>query len=61
MVRSLILRSFETKSWNSQPLSEDTHMRSFQALKSEHALLEFDINKLNQLNVAEEVVIFRNF
>ena len=53
-VRNLILKSFETKSWNSQPLSEDVHMRSFGALKLEHSLLKFDINKLNQLNVAEE-------
>jgi hypothetical protein len=48
------MKSFETKSWNSQPLSEDYHLRSFVALRLEHFSLKFDINKVNQLNVLEE-------
>lgn len=32
-------------------------MRSLGALKLEHSLLKFDINKLNQLNVAEESLL----
>lgn len=48
------MKSFETKSWNCQPLSEDYHMRSFTALRLEHLSLKFDINKVNQLNVTEE-------
>jgi hypothetical protein len=46
-VRSLVQKSLETKTWNSQPLPEDIHLRSLTALKLEHASLRFDINKLN--------------
>ena len=54
-VRGLILKSFETKSWNCQPLSEDVHLRSFYALKIEHMSLKYDINKLNELSISDEV------
>lgn len=57
-VRNLILRSSETKSWNCQPLPEDVHLRSFNALKLEHISLKFDINKLNQLSLFDEVTFF---
>jgi protein SMG5 len=43
-----------TKSWNCQPLPEDIHLRSFSALRLEHASLNFDINKLNQLSLYDE-------
>ncbi len=49
------MKSFETKSWNTHPISEDIHIRSFNALRLEHLSLKFDINNLNQLNVYEEV------
>ncbi len=56
-LKDLIKKSYESKSWNNQPLSEDVHLRSFNALKLEHLSLRFDINKLNQLNSFDEVKI----
>lgn len=53
-LRNLIMRSYVTKSWNCQPLPEDLHLRSFNALRLEHASLNFDINKLNQLSLYDE-------
>ena len=53
-VRNLVKRSQLTKSWNCQPLPEDLHLRSFGALKLEHAALKFDINKLNELSLYDE-------
>ena len=53
-VRNLIMRSYVTKSWNCQPLPEDIHLRSFNALRLEHVSLNFDINKLNQLSLYDE-------
>ncbi|CAF0946867.1 unnamed protein product [Brachionus calyciflorus] len=53
-VRNLISKSFETKSWNNQPLAEDIHMRSFNALKLEQIYLKFDLNKLNRLSIWDE-------
>lgn len=60
-MRNLISKSLENKSWNNQPLSEDIQMRSFNALKLEHLPLKFDLNKLNQLSVWDEVNMLNFF
>jgi hypothetical protein len=57
-LRNLIAKSSETKSWNSHPLCEDIHLRSFGALKLEHVSLKFDMNNLNRISACEEVPLY---
>ena len=57
-IKTLIKKSYESKSWNTQPLTEDIHLRSFNALKLEHLGLKFDINNLNKLSLFDEVHFF---
>lgn len=56
-VKSLILKSMETKSWNHQPLTEDLLVRSLNLFKLEHLSLKFDLAKLNRLSLWDEVIM----
>ena len=48
----------ETISWNTQPLSEDIQLRSFDGLKLEHSSLKYDLNNLSKLTSYEEVLSY---
>lgn len=56
-VQSLIFKTFETIHWNTHPIFEDIQTRSFDALKSEHIILKYDLNNLSKLTHNEETFI----
>jgi protein SMG5 len=56
-VQNLIFKSFETIYWNTHPIFEDIQTRSFDALKTEHMILKYDLNNLCKLTQHEETFI----